>query len=792
MASEEDEVKSTFYTKEGQYCLERGLDLCRPDGHPFVTLNNWPVNLSFVTINSKKTGPETFVTFNVESQLLLHRYTGISTERPDLQRPTFRRTWKGCAPLSHDFNLLTRNSYSVDLAVGFTSGVVLCLDPFKNQPQLHFNDAQQADRTTVSVVKWVPGTENLLLAGHFSGCLYLYNRDLPNSSHPHYSLVYQGQTYSVSSNKSKGKNPVQRWTVGHTSGIGQRDGDTLRRHSNSSTASYTSAGSSPPDGHSINDLAFSPDCKHFAVASQDGHMRVFDFERQRLVCSMRSYFGGMTCVCWSPDGRYIVTGSEDDLVAVYSFHQRRLVARGRAHCSYVAAVAFDPYNTSPDCLSPPNRCVPEVSVTGEAGEEGQQTHTDANSLAVDSRSCVSGVSSVANSTDAISTTTAKPSANETAASPSSSCADVNSASAEGAATSSSASASADTSSAALKLQTTTAGSTAASTMVPELDNAEVCTSTGKLSNGDSNIFYRFGSVGQDGRLTLWDLGGDILGSDSSSVPLACQPTQRCVSTSPHTHPRLASASSQGESTSAAVGGTASQRDAGDQAATGDGQTGADSDSLSAAAARNDTSGGGSVSSGRPGSSLDRPIPSSSTASTPVPPAPASLVPNSSSGGGGAGGGGGSSSGGGSQSMWKRASHIVRRGHKNRNRAGGGLKAAGGNLDEPVEQPPVYSMDDIPVMPALMCKRISPERLSSIVFRSDCIIISSQDGFVHYWSRPHVQVNGDGRHSTSSHNATAAAVASSDRAAQPAQQHSSGRDNSTLPRTVQKAPAVSSV
>ena len=60
---------------------------------------------------------------------------------------------------------------------------------------------------------------------------------------------------------------------------------------------------------------------------------------------MRSYFGGVLCLCWSPDGCYVVTGGEDDLVTVWSFHHKRVVARGVGHQSYVSAVAFDPYTT---------------------------------------------------------------------------------------------------------------------------------------------------------------------------------------------------------------------------------------------------------------------------------------------------------------------------------------------------------------------------------------------------------------------------------------------------------------
>uniref|UniRef100_A0A671RYU2 Uncharacterized protein n=1 Tax=Sinocyclocheilus anshuiensis TaxID=1608454 RepID=A0A671RYU2_9TELE len=61
----------------------------------------------------------------------------------------------------------------------------------------------------------------------------------------------------------------------------------------------------------------SPDGKFLACASQDGFLRIFNFDAVELHGTMKSYFGGLLCVCWSPDGKYIVSGGEDDLVTVW-------------------------------------------------------------------------------------------------------------------------------------------------------------------------------------------------------------------------------------------------------------------------------------------------------------------------------------------------------------------------------------------------------------------------------------------------------------------------------------------
>uniref|UniRef100_A0A8C3N512 Uncharacterized protein n=1 Tax=Geospiza parvula TaxID=87175 RepID=A0A8C3N512_GEOPR len=94
---------------------------------------------------------------------------------------------------------------------------------------------------------------------------------------------------------------------------------------------------------------------------------------------MRSYSGGLLCVCWSPDGRYVVTGGEDDLVTVWSFAEGRVVARGHGHKSWVNAVAFDPFTPPPppppDGQGDGHGDSPEEppSVTYRFGSAGQDT-----------------------------------------------------------------------------------------------------------------------------------------------------------------------------------------------------------------------------------------------------------------------------------------------------------------------------------------------------------------------------------------------------------------------------------
>ncbi|XP_022594229.1 WD repeat-containing protein 20-like isoform X1 [Seriola dumerili] len=274
-----------------------------------------PVRVSMVKLQPEDPGEESErVCFNIGRELYFYTYTNIK-KAVDLSKPIDKRIYKGTQPTCHDFNQYSATAESVALIVGFSAGQVQYLDPIKKETSKLFNEERLIDKSKVTCLKWLPKSENLFLASHASGHLYLYNVDHPcGTTAPQYSLLRQGEGFAVYACKTKTpRNPLLRWAVGEGG---------------------------------LNEFAFSPDGVHVACVGQDGCLRVFHFDSMELQGVMKSYFGGLLCVSWSPDGKYLATGGEDDLVTVWSFAESRVVARGHGHKSWVNVVAFDPFTTS--------------------------------------------------------------------------------------------------------------------------------------------------------------------------------------------------------------------------------------------------------------------------------------------------------------------------------------------------------------------------------------------------------------------------------------------------------------
>ncbi|KAF2269687.1 catabolite repression protein creC [Lojkania enalia] len=225
--------------------------------------------------------------------------------------------------LCHDINQVTKGPNHIDLILGFSTGDIIWYEPM-SQKYVRINKNGAINGSAVSEIRWLPNSENLFLASHMDGSLIVYDKEKEDAA-----FVAEDQAPAADpasdekgdrkasltvkksvNSKNQKTNPVAYWQVSHSK---------------------------------VNAFAFSPDCRHIAVVSEDGSFRVIDFLKEQLLHLYHSYYGGMICVCWSPDGRYIVTGGQDDLVSIWSVEESMLVARCQGHNSWVTAVAFDPW-----------------------------------------------------------------------------------------------------------------------------------------------------------------------------------------------------------------------------------------------------------------------------------------------------------------------------------------------------------------------------------------------------------------------------------------------------------------
>lgn len=386
----QDDVKTQFRAREGHYRLMNSPDYSQRSqkalgiGHSNHINNGGPssnsdsdrcektsIKISLVTINDnndpiagirhreqqflsnsmssergQRGSRDRKICFNVGLELFVYNYDGIRNG-PDASGSIFRKSYKSNAPTCHDFNQATATSASICLLVGFSQGQLQMIDLTgdgceREENFKEFNVDRLIDKTRVTCIKWLPNSPSLFLVAHASGQLYLYKSDLScGPAAPVYQVYKQSEGVVIYTCKTKTtRNPIYKWTIGGQATEGGSAPNLL--------GSSTSLHSVDNECFSLNEFVFSPCAKYLACASQDGFLRVFCYDTMEMVGRARSYYGGLTCVCWSPDGRYVVTGGEDDLITVWSFVERRVVARGMGHKSWVSVVAFDTYYTGHD------------------------------------------------------------------------------------------------------------------------------------------------------------------------------------------------------------------------------------------------------------------------------------------------------------------------------------------------------------------------------------------------------------------------------------------------------------
>lgn len=115
--------------------------------------------------------------------------------KESLARITF-----SASPSAHDVNQFTRAHDRLDIVIGFVTGDLIWLDPIASK-YTRINKSGCITSSAVTQVRWLPGSENLIMAAHADGTILIYDREREDSSDfsPATWDAFAGSTASSSS-----------------------------------------------------------------------------------------------------------------------------------------------------------------------------------------------------------------------------------------------------------------------------------------------------------------------------------------------------------------------------------------------------------------------------------------------------------------------------------------------------------------------------------------------------------------------------------------------------------------
>lgn len=260
-------------------------------------------------------GKGTYLIFNVGDTMYI---SDLNSQEKD---PIKAINFGNSNPVCHAFDPDAKDGH--DLLIGLNCGDVYSVS-LRQQLQdvgkklvgaQHYNRDGSINNSRCTSIAWVPDSTGSFVVAHTDGNMYVYEKGKDGTVDSSFPVMKDQTNFCVAHAKSSKSNPIARWHICQGS---------------------------------INSIAFSTDGAYLATVGRDGYLRVFDYQKEQLICGGKSYYGAILCCAWSMDGKYILTGGEDDLVQVWSMEDCKVVAWGEGHGSWVSEVAFDPHWSSPD------------------------------------------------------------------------------------------------------------------------------------------------------------------------------------------------------------------------------------------------------------------------------------------------------------------------------------------------------------------------------------------------------------------------------------------------------------
>ncbi|KAG0169806.1 hypothetical protein DFQ30_003212 [Apophysomyces sp. BC1015] len=190
---------------------------------------------------ASRTNDDAFLFYNVGTSFVW--MDASSNPKEPLSRIVFTKAY----PTSHDVNMTTRSSDHLDVVIGFSTGDCVWYDPMSSK-YFRLNKCGVMNDSAVTMVKWIPGSEDLFMAAFSDGTILILDKDREDQS---FTPPAPGSWGEQQPHKNSKYNPVSHWRISEK-------------------------------GVSGSAFSFSPDGCHVAIVGQDGLLRIVDYRTERM------------------------------------------------------------------------------------------------------------------------------------------------------------------------------------------------------------------------------------------------------------------------------------------------------------------------------------------------------------------------------------------------------------------------------------------------------------------------------------------------------------------------------